>query len=176
MKYLIPLSLAGLLITTSVEASSTHDIEGIVTSVTPKLTRTVRSIPKQECNTVNLPIYKQNKNEEDSGAALLGGILGGILGSTVGNGSGKLVATGAGAITGAMIGNSLEDKNSTNAGEIVGYRQQEQCKTVYHQIPEEKITHYDYTYEVLGMTGSSVSVSPKSVGDKLRVRVFLSTN
>lgn len=46
------------------------------------------------------------------GGAILGAILGAAIGHQVGDGTGRKVATGAGAIGGAVIGNNIERRNN----------------------------------------------------------------
>ena len=46
------------------------------------------------------------------GGAILGAILGAAIGNQVGDGTGRKVATGAGAIGGAVIGNNIERRNN----------------------------------------------------------------
>ena len=45
----------------------------------------------------------QAHNPQTQGA-LIGGLTGGLLGSTVGKGSGRMLATGAGAVLGTLVG------------------------------------------------------------------------
>jgi outer membrane lipoprotein SlyB len=45
------------------------------------------------------------------GGAVLGAILGGVIGHQIGGGTGKALATGAGAIGGAVAGNAIEMHN-----------------------------------------------------------------
>ena len=45
------------------------------------------------------------------GGAVLGAIIGGVIGHQVGGGTGKALATGAGAIGGAVAGNAIEMRN-----------------------------------------------------------------
>ena len=48
----------------------------------------------------------QAHNPQTQGA-LIGGLTGGLLGSTVGKGSGRMLATGAGAVLGTIVGSNL---------------------------------------------------------------------
>lgn len=48
----------------------------------------------------------ENMNKQDVGT-LSGGVIGGLVGSQFGQGSGKLVAVGAGALAGAFIGGAI---------------------------------------------------------------------
>ena len=50
--------------------------------------------------------------QTSGGGAILGAILGAAIGHQVGDGTGRKVATGAGAIGGAVIGNNIERRNN----------------------------------------------------------------
>jgi len=54
------------------------------------------------------------RGRSSGGGAVLGAILGAAIGNQVGDGSGRRVATGAGAIGGAVIGNNIERGNRGN--------------------------------------------------------------
>lgn len=56
-------------------------------------------------------IYEKDKGV---GGAVLGTIIGGVLGNQIGGGSGRKVATVAGAATGGYIGYKQDKKNSRN--------------------------------------------------------------
>ena len=46
--------------------------------------------------------------------ALIGGLAGGLLGSTIGKGSGRIIATGAGAVLGTIVGSNLAGGTHVN--------------------------------------------------------------
>jgi len=54
------------------------------------------------------------RGRSSGGGAILGAILGAAIGNQVGDGSGRRVATGAGAIGGAVIGNNMERRNNSD--------------------------------------------------------------
>ena len=89
----------------------------------------VKQVPVQSCQTIDVPIYKEVVTGGGaSGGDVLGGmIIGGILGKGV---SGNDKGAAAGAILGGMV---AADKKQQRETVIVGYRQQQQCSTVYEQ-------------------------------------------
>lgn len=54
------------------------------------------------------------RGRSSGGGAILGAILGAAIGNQVGDGSGRRVATGAGAIGGAVIGNNIERRKKSD--------------------------------------------------------------
>jgi uncharacterized protein YcfJ len=89
----------------------------------------VKQVPVQSCQVIDVPIYKEVVTGGGaSGGDVLGGmIIGGILGKGV---SGNDKGAAAGAILGGMV---AADKKQQRETVIVGYRQQQQCSTVYEQ-------------------------------------------
>jgi len=89
----------------------------------------VKQVPVQSCQTIDVPIYKEVVTGGGaSGGDVLGGmIIGGLLGKGV---SGDDKGAAAGAILGGMV---AADKKQQRETVIVGYRQQQQCSTVYEQ-------------------------------------------
>ena len=89
----------------------------------------VKQVPVQSCQTIDVPIYKEvvTGGGASSGDVLGGMIIGGILGKGV---SGNDKGAAAGAILGGMV---AADKKQQRETVIVGYRQQQQCSTVYEQ-------------------------------------------
>lgn len=87
----------------------------------------VKQVPVQSCSVVDVPIYKEVVTGGGaSGGDVLGGmIIGGLLGKGV---SGDDKGAAAGAILGGMV---AADKKQQRETVIVGYRQQQQCSTVY---------------------------------------------
>ena len=87
----------------------------------------VKQVPVESCKVVDVPIYKEVVTGGGaSGGDVLGGmIIGGLLGKGV---SGDDKGAAAGAILGGMV---AADKKQQRETVIVGYRQQQQCSTVY---------------------------------------------
>jgi len=53
---------------------------------------------------------------------IAGGALGGLAGSQIGSGSGKTIATIAGAAGGAMVGTEVERRQKSSSSYVVGVR------------------------------------------------------
>jgi uncharacterized protein YcfJ len=108
------------------------------------LTRTVK-IPRQECHdeavTRTKPVQDQNRLLGTG----IGAVVGGILGHQVGGGSGKTLATIAGAGAGGYAGNKIQEKAQQNDT----YTATEQrCSTVYDL--KEEPAGFDVVYEYQG--------------------------
>lgn len=56
-------------------------------------------------------------SRSSGGGAVLGAIIGGVIGHQIGGGTGKVLATGAGAVGGAVAGNAIEMHNKRD-GEV----------------------------------------------------------
>lgn len=89
-----------------------------VISATPILERITE--PRQEC-TAETTATPQPK-ERSVAAPILGGVTGAVIGRQVGGGSGRDVATAAGAVAGTVIGDRAAnpDSNRSYTGTIVG--------------------------------------------------------
>ncbi len=76
--------------------------------------------PRQECTT-DTTAAPQPK-ERSVAAPILGGVTGAVIGRQVGGGSGRDVATAAGAVAGTVIGDRAAnpDSNRSYAGAVVG--------------------------------------------------------
>ena len=91
-------------------------------------TTQVKNVPSQQCQTVDVPIYgTRQTGGASTGDAVVGAIIGGVIGNQFGNGKGKDAMTVLGAIAGADMAN----KKGRTETVIVGYKQQQQCSTVY---------------------------------------------
>ena len=88
-----------------------------------------KSVPIQQCQTVEVPIYgERSTGGGASGGDVLGGmIIGGLLGKGA---SGNDKGAAVGAILGGMV---AADKKNKTERVIVGYKQQQQCNTVYQR-------------------------------------------
>src|SRR6202040_3421186 len=71
------------------------------------LTRTVR-IPRQECHDEEVTHTKPVKDQNRLIGTGIGALVGGVLGHQIGGGSGKTLATVAGAGAGAYAGNKIQ--------------------------------------------------------------------
>ncbi|MBX3657982.1 MAG: glycine zipper 2TM domain-containing protein [Ramlibacter sp.] len=66
----------------------------------------------------NIEVVRTEEKGKGSGAgAVIGGIAGAVIGHQIGGGSGRDLATAAGAIGGAVVGNNVEKRNKTEVHE-----------------------------------------------------------
>jgi uncharacterized protein YcfJ len=110
-------------------AFANQRIQGTVVDMQESYRDVVKQVPVKSCQVIDVPIYKEVVTGGGaSGGDVLGGmIIGGILGKGV---SGDDKGAAAGAILGGMV---AADKKQQRETVIVGYRQQQQCSTVYEQ-------------------------------------------
>lgn len=66
-----------------------------------------------DCGVVQSVRFVEVKGSSSGVGMVAGGVLGGVLGHQVGGGTGKTVATIAGAAGGAYVGNEIEKKKNT---------------------------------------------------------------
>ena len=141
-------AIAGAVIVTAGSAvagyrlyEATHSAK--VVSVQPQ-TRTVK-IPRQECHDEEVTHTKPVKDQNRLIGTGLGALVGGILGHQVGGGSGKTLATVAGAGAGGYAGNKIQQ----NAQQNNTYTTMEQrCDTVYDL--KEEPAGFEVVYELNG--------------------------
>src|ERR1700674_91786 len=108
------------------------------------LTRTVK-IPRQECHDEQVTHTKPVKDQNRLIGTGIGALVGGILGHQVGGGSGKTLATVAGAGAGGYAGNKIQQ----NAQQKDTYTTTEQrCNTVYDS--KQEPAGFDVVYELNG--------------------------
>ena len=114
-----------------------------VLNVTP-LTRTVHT-PRQECHDQQVTQKAPVKDEHQVLGTIAGAVIGGVLGHQVGGGSGRDIATVAGAAGGGYAGNrvqkNLQDRDTTTGTE-------QRCATVYDS--SDRITGYQVRYRLGG--------------------------
>ncbi len=114
-----------------------------VLSATP-LTRTVK-IPRQECHDEAVTRTKPVKDQNRLLGTGIGAVVGGLLGHEIGGGSGKTLATLAGAGAGGYAGNQIQQK--TQQGDTYTTTER-RCSTVY-DIKEEP-AGFDVVYQYQG--------------------------
>ena len=125
MKNIIAIA-AALLMTAS--ASYADQIKGTVVGMKETYRDSVQSVPVRTCGVVDVPIYETRRTgEASSGDALVGAIIGGVIGNQFGGGKGKDAMT----VLGAIVGADKVNKNGKQQTVIVGYRQEEKCRSVY---------------------------------------------
>jgi outer membrane lipoprotein SlyB len=69
----------------------------------------------QTCGTVRSVTAVTQQGQTTGTGAVLGAIVGGVAGNQVGGGSGRTIATAAGAIGGALLGNNIEQNRNAAA-------------------------------------------------------------
>lgn len=111
--------------------------EAPITSV-----RAVVGPPNQRCWMERQQVQAAPQGQSNVGGLLLGGLIGGVLGHQVGGGSGKDLATVAGAVGGAVVGNQIA------GGATVGPvgRDVQRCETTQSATP----AYWDVTYNYRG--------------------------
>lgn len=104
--------------------------------------------PREECQDVQTTRKAPVKDQHRITGTAIGAIAGGLLGSTIGGGSGKKIATVAGAAAGGYAGNKIQQNMQNNDRVVTTERR---CKTVY----DTSVNHlgYDVTYRLNGQEG-----------------------
>jgi uncharacterized protein YcfJ len=132
-----------------------------VLKVTP-LTKTIHT-PRQECHDETVTRQAPVKDEHQLLGTVAGAVIGGVVGHQVGGGTGRDIATIAGAAGGGYAGNriqkNIQDKNTYTSTE-------QKCETVYDS--SEKRIGYEVHYR-LGGKESSVKMD-HDPGDRIPVR------
>ena len=110
-------------------AFANQRIQATVVDMQESYRDVVKQVPVQSCNVVDVPIYEERVvgGGASTGDVLAGAIIGGVIGNQFGNGNGKDAMTVLGAIVGADSANKKGHRETV----IVGYKQQQQCSTVY---------------------------------------------
>ena len=128
--------------------------EAPITSV-----RAVVGPPNQRCWMERQQVT-QPSGQSNVGGLLLGGLIGGVLGHQVGGGSGKDLATVAGAVGGAVVGNNVAGGGRS----VVGSQDVQRCETTQSTTPE----YWDVTYNYRGMD-HRVQMTAPPVGSTIAV-------
>ena len=128
---------------------------------------------RNECQTVEIPIYSNYGGQASTGDTLFGALIGGALGNQVGGGKGKDAATILGAIIGADVANK---RAVTGQRQIVGYRQEENCRKISFHETQERLKNYRITYEFNGIQATSFTHNQYKVGDRIPVTVSIQAN
>jgi uncharacterized protein YcfJ len=106
------------------------------------VTKTVRT-PRQQCHDVQIVQKAPTKDPHKITGSVLGAVVGGVLGHQVGGGSGKKIATVAGAAAGGYAGNRVQ-KNMQDRNTITTTEQR--CETVYDS--HEEHLGFDVKYRL----------------------------
>jgi uncharacterized protein YcfJ len=132
-----------------------------VLKVTP-LTKTIHT-PRQACHDETVTHQAPVKDQHQVIGSVAGAVIGGVLGHQIGGGSGRDIATVAGAAGGGYAGNriqkNLQDKDTYTTTE-------QKCETVYDS--SEKRTGYEVRYR-LGAQEATVRMD-HDPGDRIAVR------
>lgn len=132
-----------------------------VLKVTP-LTKTIHT-PRQECHDETVTQQAPVKDQHQVIGSVAGAVIGGVLGHQIGGGSGRDIATIAGAAGGGYAGNrvqkNLQDKDTYTTTE-------QKCSTVYDS--SEKRIGYQVRYR-LGGREATVRMDHEP-GDRIAVR------
>jgi uncharacterized protein YcfJ len=132
-----------------------------VLKVTPT-TRTTRT-PRQECHDEAVTQQAPVKDEHQIIGSVAGAVVGGVLGHQIGGGTGRDIATVAGAAGGGYAGNriqkNIQDKNTVTTT-------QQKCVTVYDS--SEKQSGYTVRYRLDGQE-KTVKMD-RDPGDRIPVR------
>jgi outer membrane lipoprotein SlyB len=75
-----------------------------------------------DCGVVQSVRVNEVKGSTSGVGMVAGGVLGGVLGHQIGGGTGKTVATVAGAAGGAFVGNKVEQNRNTKSQWSVGIK------------------------------------------------------
>ncbi len=135
-----------LMATTILNAEQMQYMEHVrVTNATPSYENVVTRVPYQECYDEQVPVRYQSggyQQNNDAGAAIVGGILGGVLGHQIGGGRGKDVATVGGAILGTFVGQNAARQNNQTYQSSSSYETRRNCTTRYNERSEQKFMGY----------------------------------
>ncbi|HYM41861.1 MAG TPA: glycine zipper 2TM domain-containing protein [Steroidobacteraceae bacterium] len=114
-----------------------------VLNVTPVM-KTIRT-PRQECHDEQVTRQAPVKDEHQVIGTLAGAVIGGVIGHQIGGGSGRDLATVAGAAGGGYAGNRVQ-KNLQDRDTVTSTEQK--CETVYDS--SQRISGYHVRYRLNG--------------------------
>ncbi len=81
-------------------------------------TKSSTGTKQQHCYDVEVQKPKEVKDQHKITGSVVGGLAGGLLGNQIGGGSGKKIATAAGAVGGVVAGRKIQE-NQQNKTETV---------------------------------------------------------
>ena len=165
-------TVAILACTTSLQAQSQTDFATVI-HVKPNYQNVQVPRHRNECQTVEVPIYSNVGGQASTGDTIFGALIGGALGNQVGGGKGKDAMTVLGAIIGADVANK---RAATGQQQIVGYRQEENCRKISFYETHERLKNYRITYEFNGIQATSLTQNQYKVGDRIPVTVSIQAN
>jgi len=104
--------------------------------------------PREDCQDVVVQRQAPVKDQQRIAGTIIGGVAGGVLGHQIGGGTGRTVATIAGAAGGAYAGNRVQQNMQKR--DVVSSTER-RCKTVSDT--SQKLVGYDVTYRLEGKEG-----------------------
>ncbi|WP_418318709.1 glycine zipper 2TM domain-containing protein [Piscinibacter sakaiensis] len=104
--------------------------------------------PRERCDNVQVRHQAPVQDPNRITGTAIGGLAGGLLGSQIGGGSGKTIATIAGAAGGAYAGNRVQ---ADMQQKDVVTTTERRCRTVSDK--SKKLVGYDVTYRLDGKSG-----------------------
>lgn len=131
------------------EITQTVQVTGQVLGATP-VTQTV-SGPREVCEDRVVEYQEQPKDSNKIAGTAIGAVVGGLLGNQVGSGSGKKIATVAGAAGGAYAGRKVQGNRQEANAQTVS-RVETVCQTITET--RDEVVGYDVTYELDGDTST----------------------
>ncbi|GAB3383820.1 glycine zipper 2TM domain-containing protein [Spongiibacter taiwanensis] len=118
---------------------------------------------REECYDEVVQQQAAVKDKNQIAGTVIGAVIGGVLGNQVGGGSGKKVATVAGAAAGGYAGKKVQQQQQAN--DVVTTTER-RCQVV--QDKHEKITGYEVEYSLDGEIGT-VTMDDKPSGNTIPV-------
>ena len=132
---------------------------GRVTAVEPIVHYITVNQPRQECRDE----YVRHQTGV-AGPTAAGAVIGAAIGRQFGSGSGRDLATAAGAVAGGVIANQRAQRNQ-------GYREVpvERCRVVDERVPERVVDGYNVSYVYQGRQYVTRTATPP--GDRIEIAV-----
>ncbi len=132
---------------------------GRVTDVEPIIHYAAVNQPRQECRDEYV-----REQRGVAGPTAAGAVIGAAIGRQFGGGSGRDLATAAGAVAGGVIANQRAQRNQ-------GYRDVpvERCRVVNERVTERVIDGYNVTYVYQGQRYYTRTDTPP--GDRIQIAV-----
>ncbi|MGA8260177.1 MAG: glycine zipper 2TM domain-containing protein [Arenicellales bacterium] len=125
--------------------------------------------PHQVCWTEQVR-YHRPVRRDSATPEIVGGIIGGVVGNQFGHGSGKGIATIAGALLGGSIAHDM-DRGRGGYGYVTYTRPVRQCRVEHEYHDERHIVGYDVEYRYNGKIYHTRM--DRDPGNSVRVRVDL---
>jgi uncharacterized protein YcfJ len=138
-----------------------------VTRVHPVTQSVSVSTPRRECWQETVRVQPSTGYRSYT-PEIVGGVVGAAVGNQFGSGSGRDIATVAGAILGGSLGHDYKIRRQGYASAPT-YDTVERCQTVQDAHYEDRLVGYDVTYEYDGRTYRTRT--DHDPGDRMRVRV-----